>query len=411
MRHLKKVFLILFVFAIGCGEPEIEDVFVESVAYSTVPIFTVLENYVTAPLENHDQIHLGVNFIVDTSPLSNQISNFENIAGQHAIFTNTIYLGENLPEMWLWEMLALGRTPNIILQPTNIISPFERVPLRELARQLGNFHMPMFLHIFPEARSHGYHPVYYIDFLRYAREVFRKYAPQIALVFTIYEGDVLDFWDFYPGHDYVDWVAINHYVVLENGISLEQGTLSRLDAFYQSFARYKPVMVSFGVSHFSTANHMYHTLSAGQFLQEFYEEILTNFLRVGAIVYKDINFIDYASQRNNTDNFSISDNQIVLQYYKMVTENNIFSREIVLSESVETDQIIRSSFFAVIRDNKIFLPHNFLFYQTNLSGVYLNQYLLPHRKEIMDQIFYNSHVLLNLGLDIQLKNDRIIINF
>lgn len=409
---IKKMLAFSFLFLAGCNEYQVEDVFFEVPMYQTFSIFSTLDNYVFAPLEIDNHIKLGVHFPIDPSPTSNQIANFEEIAGRHAIYTNTIYLGENLPEIWFWEMIALDRVPNVILQPGNELSPFERVPLLSLAQTLGSFHTPMFLHIFPEARSHGYHPGYYIDFWRYAREVFRHHAPQVALVFTIYEGDVLDFWDFYPGHNYVDWVGINHYVILENGITFSSGTLGRLEAFYQSFNRYKPILIGFGVSHFSTINHMYHAMASGQVLQEFYEEILKNFPRVRAIIYKDINFIEHSTSRNYTDNFSITDSQIVLGYYKKVTENPHFFRETRIDlDTNESKQLIRSSFFAIVKDNEILIPHNFLMYDIELSDRYLNQYLLPHRQRFMEQTFYSSQVLLDIGIKIELHQNRIIVKF
>lgn len=401
---MKVLPIILFALLLttGCSViPEAEQVFAHQPTVSEVSLFSVMENYTLAPLEIDGHIHLGVHFPIDTDPLANQIPTFEAMVGRHSLYTDTIYLGEPLPEVWLWEMLALGRIPNLILEPTNLSMPFEREPLRAVAQSLGRLRTPMFVQLFPQARTQGYHAPYYIDFWRYARGVFAQYAPQVALVFTVYEGDILDIETFYPGDAYVDWVAINHYVFLADGLAHQQGTLERLEAFYQHFNRYKPLMVNFGVSHFSTQTHRYDGIGAAVVLDYFYYQLLNQFPRVRAVVYQSLDFSTAGTNRNQTDNLSLTGNQHVLSAYTAITGHERFIRHGGAQAHGEgITQTIRSGFMGLDKDGELFVPHYFLLYDMVLGERYLTQYLLPYRQELQGQVFYSVADLERIGFTI-----------
>lgn len=391
-------------FLAGCGTTlEAEPVFAEQpVSVNEMTLFSVVTDYTLAPLEIDGHIHLGVHFPIDTDPLANQLPDFENRAGRHSLYTHTVYLGEPLPQTWLWEMLALGRIPNVIVQPTHLTAPFEREPLRVIARELGRLRTPMFVQLFPQARSHGYHPAYYVDFWRYARGMFAQYAPQVALVFTVYEGDILDIDTFYPGDAYVDWVAINHYVLLVEGVAHQEGTLDRLEAFYQRFNRHKPIMVNFGVSHFSTLSHRYEGASAAQVLDQFYYQLATQFPRVRAVVYQSLDFTTIGSPRHQTDNLSLVANQQVLSAYVGVTAHERFIRHGGVQQEERVPQLIRSLFTGLDMGGELFVPHDFLRYDGGVGERYLNHYLLPYRQEKQGRIVYAVGDLQTLGFEITL---------
>jgi len=298
------------------------------------------------------------------SSFHNDIASFEERVGaHHSLYTYNAMLGEPICEFFLLEVIAKFRTPNIVLNPHDILNPFNLAKIEELAEYLALFRVPMFLHLFPEARQIGYSPSEYIEFFRASRKIFEKIAPNVIFVFTIYEQDVLDSDVFYPGHDYVDWVGINISAsVHENGDPFIPGTLERFRAFYQIYQNYKPIMISsFGVSHFSTINHIYHPQLTGQKISDFYNMLLDHYPRVKAIIYYDVDNVREPTGRNSSDNFSITANQIVLDFYRYVVEDERFIQEVNFEIGVSNaPQLIKSAFSAVKIDNEVLIPLDFV---------------------------------------------------
>ncbi|MCL1936535.1 MAG: hypothetical protein FWF57_09220 [Defluviitaleaceae bacterium] len=397
---MKKYLFIFSIFLLGCSTHAIET-FVYDTEHEYLNIFTRIDNYKLAPLEINGRVHSGVHFLIDNNLINSQIENFEqNVGISHTIYTSEFTLGDTINEIWLFELISKSRIPNIILNPRNTLSPFDRNAINILANHLGSLRIPIFIDIFPQARN--FNSIEYVSFFRYAREVFREIAPNVIFIFSINENDILDFWSFYPGHEYVDWVKINHYINADDNL---QRWIYRLEAFYHSINMYKPIMVSFGISHFSSKNHTYYTLTTGPKIVEFIDTILNDFKRVRAIIYKDINFIENPNENNSTDNFSISENSIVMDYYIQAMSSDIFLTDINFEiEETESTQFIRSPFKALKIENEIFIPHNFLLQDLNASERYLNQYLLPHRQELRGNIYYTTYVLKNFGIEIKFYN-------
>ena len=393
--------LLTPLFIVSCAGSDVAQTFAPVEYFESMAVFTKMEDYTLAPLEDVNGIILGVHLPQDQSPTGNQILKFEELVGiPHLLYTNTMRLGAPPPELWLLEVISTFRVPNIILTPNNPLSPFDTNLLYDTARYLGQFHVPIFLQLFPEQRGNGYNPEDYIEFFRYAREVFRFLAPQVIFVFTINEGDVLDFEQFYPGNEYVDWVAINMYKqVSHDGNPFSLGSMARLDAFYHTIKRYKPIMINIGVSHFSTINHVYHPTEAGSAIFNFYENILRNYPRVGAIVYTNINTIMHPSARNYMDNFAVTDNETVLGYYRRAISLAGFLGSSYVGDT-SADVAIRSPFVALAKDTNLFIPLNTLVHDLNFEEAYLAQHFQQYREEVGGNIFYNTQALLNMGINI-----------
>ena len=393
----------------GCAFFE-EVEYTEAIAYieeaqpTPVTVFNTREGLL-APLEPQHGAYSGVFMPAgfSTNPMRSDIEAFEQrTSTTHSIYTYVLELGNPPPELWMLEILSLQRTPNIVLthnQNTPLV-PFNYDEIEELAKFLGHFRVPMFLHFFPEARSNGYNPADYMSFFRYARSVFREHAPLIAFVFTICEQDILDFDAFYPGDSYVDWVGMKLLLeVCPEGNPYNEGTFNRLDIFYQRFHHYKPMMVFFGVSNFSTIDHRYHPMVAGNKIQYVYSKILDYYPRIKAIVYLEINALADPIRRNNTDIFSVTSNNTTLDFFRETINGNNFVKEVSLSKNQDiASQLFRSFYSGYRIDGEIYISKNTLANDLGVDRFHLIHYLQSHEKLINNDILYPLDVLLDRGI-------------
>lgn len=374
-------------------------------------LFTINHSYITSPYEPLEGIYLGAYIL---KSLNSYIQSFETIVQKpHAIYANTMRLGDPLPETWLLECMAHMRTPYLTLTHSNLGNKFNIEQIIELAKELGKFRVPIFLDFLPNQRQHNYNPEEYVNFFKESRHIFREYAPNVIFVWSIFEDDVLDSAVFYPGDEYVDWVGISIFKdVSRNGDPFEQGMFNRLDAFYYTHQNNKPIIISsLGISHFSTINHIYHPITAGEKIKYFYERILRDYPRIRGIIYMDINTIENPILNYYKDNFSITTNPTILEFYRQAILDDRFlsSVDFNLTSTVQS-QLIKSPFNVYKINHNIYVCQNVLIYdlgKTNLSDFY------KYRIEIDSSPYYNLSMLsyskvYNMLVDVNLR--RVIIS-
>ena len=420
---IRKFFIVLSaVIFVGCSTTEDESFaqdYTEVMLYEAYihkepfAFFTVDNYYTTSMFEPENGVYLGA-YILSNRHVDSNMEEFEELVGRkHALFTHKMRLGDPFPEEWLLKCIALMRTPNIILTYGNPDNPFEMRKITETAQQLGQFYVPMILHFFPEQRQHGFNPEEYIDFFRESRRIFAEYASNVAFVFTIFEDDVLDSDVFYPGDDYVDWVGINIFKsISEDGSPFIENTLNRFDVFYHTYGRNKPIIISgFGVSHFSTINHIYHPVLAGEQIQQFYQTILDSYPRVKAIIYMDVNTISNPTEMNYRDNFSVTANSIVLDFYRNVIQDERLLSYVDFGAGGQIiPQLVKSPFSAYKINENFYISKNILIYDFKKSNI---AHLENYKLELNGDTYYNLSVLQvdsihNIYIDF--TQNRIIVN-
>lgn len=368
--------------------------------------------YENAIYEPEDGVYLGA-YILNNRHVDYDIQEFEEQVGSpHTLYTNKMFIEEDFPEEWILKCISLNKIPNIILNHSNDFAPFEIDKIEEIAQLFGQFNIPIFLNFFPEQRQHGYNPDEYVEFFKNSRQIFETYAPNVAFVWTIFEDDVLDSDVFYPGDEYVDWVGINLYKnIVPNGNPFRENTFERLDIFYHTYQDRKPIMISeFGVSHFSTINHIYHPILAGEEITQFYKTILNHYPRIKAIVYMDVNTINYPTKVNYKDNFSVTSNHLVLEYYINIIKDDRFVNQTNLSkETTITPQLIKSPFNSYKIHNNIYISENTLIYDLNKKNLlYPNTYILEiDGHKYYDILILEKYNMYNINIDTNLK--RVIV--
>ena len=408
MKRILTLTLLGFILT-GCShnfDEEAHEIFNEEPQFEKIHLFTQSKEHLFSPIESVSGVHLGAFLNFDANPVTDHILEFEDMVGiQHSIYTYEMMLGEKPSTLWLLEMLSEGRIPNIIVTHGNLLDPFDKTRIRELAEELGQYHLPILLQLLPEPRYHHYNSGKYIEFIQYAREIFREYAPKVSFVFSISEEDILDSMAFYPGDDVIDWLGINLFLpIVENG-PFDDHYLKRLDAFYFSFSNKKPILVTIGVSHFTTTDHSYHLHDAGATLKSFYSTVLNTYPRVRAIVYNDLNSVLRPTTRHRHDNFSITSNQGVLDYYKEAISDHRF---VDISNFSATDNtgtlFLRSPFSGVRMNNTILIPKHALVYDLALNSEEIEQLLSDYEEDIDGHLFYAIDVIKNIGIFAQIEN-------
>ncbi|MCL2610080.1 MAG: hypothetical protein FWE02_00210 [Defluviitaleaceae bacterium] len=288
-----------------------EYVHADQVNYIRNPIFTK-RLHTTLPGEHHEYVQIG-------TFLPQNINSFENRTALHSIYALNMCL-TNFDQIAFLEVISHERIPLVVISHRDILFPFETIHLENFAKSLGIFNTQVFVKLFPYARSHNYNPSEYVEFFQLARNIFREYAPNSIFVWNISENDVLDSHEFFPGLDYVDWVGITQKAYLTEQRTHREGLKERFSFFYHNYFSL-PIMVTFGVSHFSVFNHSYHVDEAANFLKDYYSFLL-NFPRVRAIIYSESN----ANYLN--DNFSIMQSEIVLTAYNEIISDERIANEI-----------------------------------------------------------------------------------
>jgi len=205
---------------------------------------------------------------------------------KHAAFAMEITVGEEFPTTWILQSIAAQAAPVIVLQlPETAADDFPLAEITMFAYELGRYNLPAFIVFSPLPSVPGMSPEDYVLLFRYARIIFRTYAPMAAFVWHTVDNTATPANPFYPGHDVVDWVSIS--LLAPHG---PEGFIydipTQLATFYVNFQQYKPIMIlPIGVGHFSHRDFVYRVPQAAIEIKRVYEAIRDGFPRVRMVVY------------------------------------------------------------------------------------------------------------------------------
>lgn len=127
----------------------------------------------------------------------------------------------------------------------------------------------------------------YIEKFRFVSDIFRKYAPNCAIVWSpnFYPGDNIDY--YYPGDEYLDYVGISAYAEYQPETDPMQLGIDRsrfaalLDNMCSLYSHKKPIIVS-------ESGASYYHPRTGKDLTEFASERLYDFLTYLPIKYPQV---------------------------------------------------------------------------------------------------------------------------
>ena len=272
---------------------------------------------------------------------------------KHAIYTLDFTLGDEFPTTWILQSIAAQAAPLIILRiPCS--DDFPLVELAVFAHELGSYNLPAFIVFNPLPPQSDTRPEDYVLLFRFARTMFRSYAPMAVFVWHGVDNEATPDCAFYPGHDVVDWVSIE-MLAPQNAEGFIVDIPAFLMPFYLNFQQYKPViLLPIGISHFSRRDYVYRVPEAVAEIARVYASLRDSFPRVRMIVYGD-----HGITTPQGDDFSITkDLNTIRAYRDAISDSHFISR--LESGGIEGPIWMRSAFHGYYYENEILIDREIL---------------------------------------------------
>lgn len=277
-----------------------------------------------AKFEPRSGCYLGA-FVMKDDHVSGDMALWEQAVGKgHASYLRYVGYGQPFPEAWVADVRRLGAVPNLALEPNDgLAAVTDDAYLREFARAASRSGGPVFLRFASEMNgtwtNYSGDPKTYRRKFRLVAGVFRKEAPNVAMVWTPYcmpQGNIPQF---YPGDDVVDWVGINIYSVHHHNGRIEEPAdhedpNALLLPIYRRYSGRKPIQVSeYAATNFCLACNTEMPEFAVQKMTAFYGSLKKRFPRVKMVYWFSWDTISGGAAENN---YSVVGKPEVLASYK-----------------------------------------------------------------------------------------------
>jgi hypothetical protein len=321
--------------------------------------------------------YLG-SYILANKALDFSIKNFENkVIKKHSLYLYNMIISESVPMDFILQCIANKSTPYIIISPDNTDDPYDYTHLESLAKEFSKLYIPIFVELYPvleqkiEAKE-------YQAYFRYASSMFKKYAQNISLVWSVSTDSLYGSSRLYPGDDYVNFVGLSHYIKNDTGTSAVYDFFNKMDYFYYTYQKTKPILISkLGISHYSTDEHKYFSKESAQTLVNIYESVILKYPRVKGINYMNFNGVDIMGiLERNVQDFSITEDETMLEAYKEVIQNKEYLSSIEIN-NVTGPQLIRSPFKAVRSQGVYYVSEKSLIYDMDARIISIP---IPYKK-------------------------------
>ncbi len=276
---------------------------------------------------------------------------FNHLTGkQHASFFRYVGYGRPFPKVWVEKVKAAGAVPHIAFEPNQGLDAVKDDEyLRGFAKAARKVQVPIFLRYASE--MNGAWPAYtgdpekYIEKWQLVHNVMAEEAPNVIMVWSVFTFPQRTIPIYYPGDKYVDWVGVNIYNVVYHNNDLKQNAehedpLELLDFVYDMFGDRKPIQISeYGVTHYTVTDNKEHIEFAKSKIKRMYDSLPKWYPRVKAIFYFDVNNLINAPEGRKINNYSITDNKIILDTYKKLINQPHYLSEVKKNrESVKVYQ-------------------------------------------------------------------------
>lgn len=295
-------------------------------------IFTLKENYKGTKYEPQDRIYLGA-YVLQDSNIDGDMKKFNLVTGKkHASYFKYVGYGKPFPTDWVKKVEAAGAVSQIAFEPNEGLDKVrDDEYLRGFARAAKEAGVPIFLRYASEMNgnwcSYSEDPREYIEKWRLVHRIMEEEAPNVIMVWTVFTFPESTIELYYPGDDYVDWVGLNVYNVIyhnnnPNEKAVHEDPLDLLNYVYNTFSYKKPIMIcEYGASHYSVTDKKFYIEVAAEKIRRLYENLPEKYPRVKAVYYFDVNSLGYEGENKNLNNYSLTDNETILNTYKKVIQD------------------------------------------------------------------------------------------
>ncbi|MDR1913365.1 MAG: glycoside hydrolase family 26 protein [Clostridiales bacterium] len=344
--------------------------------------------------------YLG-SYVLSNKQINFEMKTFDEMTKKdHAVSMYNLKAGNAFPSTWVVNCIAEMKTPYIVLKPQNDYNPFDRKVIDSIAESFGEFYVPIFVEFFPSPASITQDDEAYVSFFRYARKAFSEKASNVAFVWSVDAADVTDCERFYPGDEWTDWVSLRIWETL-GADDYGEDIFSDIDYFYYSYQKTHPIMISgLAVSHYSNGNHIYRNQLAADEIARIYSTVINDYPRIKLITYLDYNEQIATEKNKDSNSFSITDNDIVLEAYrKAIADKRFLSATSAGATGQETKQLIRSP-FEVYKIGSILYASDMSFqYDLKTRGLIGKREINGQQYFDMNSYAKNSKLKLNVDAD------------
>jgi hypothetical protein len=351
-----------------------------------------------AKYEPQKGAYLGA-YVLANKQLNFSAEAFEELTEKkHAIYLYNMKLDDEFPETWILSCIKNKSTPLVTIKPPNDYNPFDAVKLIEAAKKFGKYDIPIFVSFYPEPSKKGFNPNAYKDYFKKAYNAFSEHAPNTAMIFGVSRDEMIDYKKYYPGDNYVDWVGLNIYEPIQEADGLVYGNdiFEIIDYYYYTFQKTKPIMLTqFGVSYYSSEKKTYFPEQSMKEIQRVYNNIATYYPRIKGIVYMDFNGMGILEGSDLADNYSVTEDEKILNEYKNIISSNFFLSNIETNNLTKLKDYIKSPFEAYYYNDKYYISEKSFQYDfgaLRVKGVNFEM------KKFDGQTFYDMDIIETSGL-------------
>lgn len=297
--------------------------------------------YLGAFIENEDKI-------VDRYPDEQgykrpKAAAFDKAVGvKHAIFFRYLGYGRPFPKKWAQDLKRHRAAAQLAFEPESLNQVKDDAYLRGFAKAAKASGIPIFLRFASEMNGNWtpYHgdPAKYIEKWRLVTRVIREEAPNVAMVWCVFETPITQVEQYYPGKEWVDWVAVNVYSVpyFNNDPTQKAEWRNPADGVKFVYDRYSadhPIMVAeYASSHLSSLDNVYRGPMARLKLSQFYTALPRLYPRIKAVCWLSMNAIAHAIPGRQKNNYSLLYDPPKAARYREMVSTPYFLHDLVLGE-------------------------------------------------------------------------------
>jgi len=324
-----------------------------------------LHNHTPAKFEPPEGAFIGAYIVRDRAAPG--IRAFEAALGApHAIYAYSLTLGAAYPTRWVLENIAAMRTPLITVHIGDGGLCLDAVSI--FARAAGTLNVPTFINLAPLLPNNSFLPSEYRQFFANAHEIFRSYAPNVALVWTMDASQLLTAPQFYPGRNYVDWIGLQLY----NDISASgefRDLFHYIELFNFTFQQERPLMLFTAISHYTMENNAYFVHEAAAKIYQTFER-LRHFPRIFAIIYHNYDGLRHPRPGAAfANNYLINTAEPIRAAYLAAIAHPHFAPQPAHTDPHPITTRLRSPFSAIMRDGFFYIPRLALVYDLRLANM------------------------------------------
>ncbi len=327
-------------------------------------------NYKYGKAEPEKGTLLGA-YVLQDDYINQSMETFNELTEKkHASYFMYVGYGRPFPKKWVEEVKAAGAIPHIAFEPNGGLEVVnDDAYLREWAQAAKAADVPIFMRWASEMNGtwtqYSGKSDLYKEKWKLIYNVFKEEAPNCAFVWTVFTFPESTIKEFYPGDEYVDWVGVNIYNVIYHNNNInskadDEDPLELLDYVYNTYSYKKPIQISeFGVTHYTSTDGKNYSPWAAVKINELYSNIGKYYPRVKSIFYFDVNNLNTYNADRRINDYSVTDDEIVLSAYKAAVSTNNFLSDYKENTVQSGTERMTYNGFTIVYNSRLHAPIEF----------------------------------------------------